>query len=129
MTYDGTEYEDVYTASGNAGNAPDASDWSVEFWNDTEEAWQSTLEVRLGIGEDASTDDVPMSATLKVRITLPDQNTSLSLQNGHSVNVMLTAETGEFTERSMTVRVPSFAASTSKPSTNVWALAAMTCKP
>ena len=106
VTYDGTEYEDVYTASGNAGNAPDASDWSVEFWNATEEAWQSTLEVRLGIGEDASTDDVPMSATLKVRITLPDQNTSLSLQNGHSVNVMLTAETGEFTERSMTVRVP-----------------------
>ena len=106
VTYDGTEYEDVYTASGNAGNAPDASDWSVEFWNATSETWQSTLEVRLGIGENASTDDVPMSATLNVRVTLPDQNTSLSLQNGHSVNVMLTAETGEFTERSMTVRVP-----------------------
>ena len=106
VTYDGTEFEDVYTASGNAGNAPDASEWSVEFWNDTSEDWQSTLEVRLGIGENASTDDVPTSATLKVRVSLPDQNTSLSLQNGHSVNVMLTAETGEFTERSMTVRVP-----------------------
>jgi hypothetical protein len=47
-----------------------------------------------------------MEATLKVRVNLPDQNTSLSLQNGHSVNVLLMTETGEFTERSVTVRVP-----------------------
>ena len=106
VTYDGTEFEDVYTASGNAGNAPDAADWSVEFWNATSETWQSTLEVRLGIGEDASTDDVDMTATLQVRVNLPDQNTSLSLQNGHSVGVTLVAETGEFTERTLTIRVP-----------------------
>jgi asparagine N-glycosylation enzyme membrane subunit Stt3 len=106
VTYDGTEFEDVYTATGNAGNAPDAADWSVEFWNESGETWQSSIEVRLGIGEDASTDDVPMEATLKVRVNLPDQNTSLSLQNGHSVNVLLMTETGEFTERSVTVRVP-----------------------
>ncbi|MCH1410811.1 MAG: glycosyltransferase family 39 protein [Candidatus Poseidoniaceae archaeon] len=106
VTYDGTEFEEVYTASGNAGNAPDAADWSVEFWNSTSEVWQPTLELRLGIGENASTDDVPMTATLNVRVNLPDQNTSLALQNGHSVNVLLAAETGEFTERSVTVRVP-----------------------
>ena len=70
-----------------------------------------------------------MSATLKVRITLPDQNTSLSLQNGHSVNVMLTAETGEFTERSMTVRVPVIRGFDVEAVDERWALAAMTCKP
>ncbi|MDA0878654.1 MAG: hypothetical protein O3B05_07295, partial [archaeon] len=104
VTYDGTEFEDVYTATGSAGNAPDASAWTIEFQDG--ENWTSTREVRLGIGADATDDDVASSTTLQVRITLPSQANASSLTDGHTVTVTLRADSGEYTERAFTVKVP-----------------------
>ena len=104
VTYEGTEVEDVYTATGSAGNAPDASLWTIEFWNGT--AWVDSMEVRLGIGVDAGQDDVPMNATLRTKVILPSQENASSLSNGHTVLVNLRADTGEYGEQAVVVRVP-----------------------
>jgi asparagine N-glycosylation enzyme membrane subunit Stt3 len=104
VTYDGTEFEDVYKATGSAGNAPDASSWAIEFQDGAN--WTTSLEVRLGIGEDANDSDVAKSTTLQVRITLPSQANASSLTNGHTVSVTLRADSGEYTERAFTVKVP-----------------------
>ena len=81
ITYEGTETSDVLTVGGSTLSSADSEDWNVEVFDG--ENWTNSREITLGIGESMQDDSVSNMATVKMRITLPDVNSSLSLDNGH----------------------------------------------
>ena len=104
LDYDGTEVNDLFTLTGSVIAAPDSTDWIVEFFNGTE--YVDELQVQLGIGENASDTSVTQSSTVSVRITLPPQNTTWHLDEGHRILLNMRTQLAETSEISLNVFVP-----------------------
>jgi hypothetical protein len=106
LVYEGTENSDVLTIGGRLSNTIDSEDWTVEVFNGTE--WTSESEVTLGIGESLSDDSVSNSTTVKMRVILPNVTSSLSLENGHLINIEVSSETGISSSVDLRVKVPQY---------------------
>ena len=106
IVYEGTENSDVLTIGGRPSNTIDSEDWTVEVFNGTE--WTSELEVTLGIGESLSDDSVSNTSTVRMRIMLPNVTSSLSLENGHLINIEVSSETGVSSSVDLRVKVPQY---------------------
>ena len=106
IVYEGTENSDVLTVGGRPSNTIDSEDWTVEVFNGTE--WTSELEVTLGIGESLSDDSVSNTTTVKMRIMLPNVSSSISLENGHSIKIEVSSETGISSSVDLRVKVPQY---------------------
>ena len=104
VVYDGTELMDVFSVSGEMGLAQDSDLWTVQFYNETSEAFEDSINVALGIG-DAETPAV-LSETVKVQITLPDVEDAWKLTNGHRMTMRLQTDLGESSQASVKVFVP-----------------------
>ena len=104
VTYNGTELMDVFSVSGEMGLAQDSELWTVQFYNETSEAYEDSIDVSLGIG-DANTAAV-LSATVKVQITLPDVADAWKLENGHRMTMRLQTDLGESSQASVKVFIP-----------------------
>lgn len=108
VVYNGTETSDIFTVSGEMGLAQDSDLWTVQLWNasanDGEGAYEDSIEVALGIGNN----DTPaqLSATVTVQITLPSVEEAWSLENGHRMTVRMETDLGEATQASVKVFVP-----------------------
>ena len=104
IIYEGTETSDVLTIGGSTLSSADSEDWNVEVFDG--ENWTNSREITLGIGESIEDDTVSNSTTVKMRITLPDVNSSLSLDNGHLVKVEVSSESGVSGKTELRVKVP-----------------------
>jgi len=104
LDYNGTEVNDLFTLTGSVVAAPDSTDWIVEFFNGTE--YVDELQVQLGIGENASDTSVTQSTNVSVRITLPPQNTTWHLDEGHRILLNMRTQLAETSEISLNVFVP-----------------------
>lgn len=104
LNYNGTEVNDLFTLTGSVNAAPDSTDWIVEFYNGS--AFVDELQVQLGIGENASDSSVTQSSTVQVRITLPPQNTTWHLDQGHRVILNMRTQLAETSEVAIDVFVP-----------------------
>ncbi len=108
VVYNGTEISDVFTVSGEMGLAQDSDLWAVEIWNasanDGQGAYQDSINVALGIGDNET--EAIMSATVTVRLTLPEVAEAWNLENGHRATIRMETELGEATQASVKVFVP-----------------------
>ena len=106
IEYEGTETSDVLIIGGRLSNTIDSDAWTVEVYNGTE--WTNELEVTLGIGESLSDDSVSNSTSVKMRIILPNVTSSLSLEDGHLINIEVSSETGLSSSVDLRVKVPQY---------------------
>jgi uncharacterized membrane protein len=95
---------DVFAVSGEMGLAQDSDLWSVQFYNETSEAYEDSISVALGIGD--STTEAVLSQNVKVQITLPDVADAWKLTNGHRMTMRLQTDLGESSQASVKVFVP-----------------------
>ena len=104
LTYNGTEINDVFTLTGSVNAAPDSTDWIVEFYNGT--SFVDEMQIQLGIGENGTDSSVTQTSTVQVRITLPAQNTTWHLDQGHRVILNMRTQLSETSEVAIDVFVP-----------------------
>ncbi len=104
VTYNGTELMDVFSVSGEMGLAQDSDLWSVQFYNASNDEYEDSISVSLGIG-DGDTPAV-LSETVRVQITLPDVADAWKLENGHRMTMRLQTDLGESSQASVKVFVP-----------------------
>lgn len=104
VDYNGTEIVDVFTVSGELGLAQDSEDWTVQIWNSTSEAYEDSVEIVLGIGDNET--EAALATTVRVQVTLPDVGDAWSLENGHRVTVRMKTDLGESTQVSAKIFVP-----------------------
>ena len=104
VVYNGTELMDVFSVSGEMGLAQDSELWTVQFYNETSEAYEDSIDVSLGIG-DANT-AAALSETIKVQLTLPDVADAWKLENGHRMTMRLQTDLGESSQASVKVFIP-----------------------
>lgn len=101
VVYNGTETLDVFTVGGEMSLAQDSDLWTVEFYNQSSNEYEETINVALGIGENAS-----VSTTISVRISLPDVADAWHLANGHRMTMRLQTDLGESSQASIKIFVP-----------------------
>ena len=107
LTYDGTEITDQYDVSGKVGVTADSSDWKIEFLNSSEgetEEWLDIITISLGIGENES--QAVLSNSVKVRVTPPLQNQSISYDYGHSLSISFKPQSGTANSVSISAFIP-----------------------
>jgi len=104
VNYNGTEIVDVFTVSGELGLAQDSEEWTVQIWNSSSNAYEDSVEIALGIGDNET--DAALTATVTVQVTLPDVADAWSLENGHRVTVRMETDLGEATQTSAKIFVP-----------------------
>lgn len=107
LTYDGTEVTDQYELTGKVAVAADSSDWTIEFLNSSEgetEEWLESITVTLGIGENES--GAVLNNSVKVRVTPPGQNKSISYDDGHSLSISFKPQSGTANSVSLNVYIP-----------------------
>ncbi|MDE0954640.1 MAG: hypothetical protein OR994_08175, partial [Candidatus Poseidoniales archaeon] len=104
LTYEGTEISDDFTASTGLGVSQDSGDWIIEYLNGTEE-WTSVMNVEMGIGLDNNDTAQLLYREVDVRITLPLQNQTRTINGGHAVNMRFVSD-GGMSEASVRVSVP-----------------------
>ena len=108
LKYEGTEIADQFTASGGTGVTPDAEFWSIEFLNGSDgedEIWTDVMDVSMGVGVDNNDTDQVLETNVTVKIVLPLQNQSVTLDDGHAVNMRFTSD-GGLSEASVRVFIP-----------------------
>ena len=108
LKYEGTEIADQFTASGGTGVTPDAEFWSIEFLNVSDgedEIWTDVMDVSMGVGIDNNDTDQVLETNVTVKIVLPLQNQSVTLDDGHAVNMRFTSD-GGLSEASVRVFIP-----------------------
>ena len=108
LKYEGTEIADQFTASGGTGVTPDAEFWSIEFLNGSDgedEIWTDVMDVSMGVGVDNNDTDQVLETNVTVKIILPLQNQSVTLDDGHAVNMRFTSD-GGLSEASVRVFIP-----------------------
>ncbi|RAH14247.1 MAG: hypothetical protein CMB20_003610 [Methanobacteriota archaeon] len=104
LTYDGTELEDIFSATGSLDLTQDSEFWIIEF-KDSEGNWTDRANITMGIGQNNSDVNQVLTTTVDVRITLPLQNQSITYDDGHTVKFRFEAE-GGISEQAVTVRIP-----------------------
>ena len=107
LTYNGIEISDDFTAKSSLGVSTDSNDWTIEYLDDSgdDENWTSIMNLELGIGVNNSDLNQVLYRELDVRITLPLQNQSRTIADGHAVNMMFVSDSS-INEVSVRVNVP-----------------------
>ena len=101
VVYNGTETLDVFSVGGEMSLAQDSDLWTVEFYNQSSNEYEETINVALGIGANAS-----LSTNISVRISLPDVADAWHLANGHRMTMRLQTDLGESSQASVKIFVP-----------------------
>ena len=104
VTYNGTEILDVFTVTGELGLAQDSELWDVKIWNTSSEAYEDSVQVSLGIGDE--TNNSQLAATIRVQVTLPEVGVAWNLENGHRVTLRMETDLGEATQDAVKIFVP-----------------------
>jgi len=107
LTYDGTEISDQYEVTGKVAVTADSSEWTIEFLNSSDgetEEWLDSITVSLGIGENES--QAVLNNTVKVRVTPPLQNQSISYDNGHTLTISFKPQSGSANSVSLHAYIP-----------------------
>jgi hypothetical protein len=104
VTYNGTEILDVFTVTGELGLAQDSELWEVKIWNTSSEAYEDSVQVSLGIGDENNNSQ--LAATIRVQVTLPEVGYAWNLENGHRVTLRMETDLGEATQEAVKIYVP-----------------------
>ena len=104
VTYNGTEVMDIFSVTAEMGLAQDSGLWTVEVYNTSSEAYESTTDVSLGIGDNETV--AIATATVTVRVTLPSVEDAWHLDDAHRVTLRMESELGEASQSSVKVIVP-----------------------
>ena len=104
VTYNGTEVMDIFSVSAEMGLAQDSGLWTVEVYNTSSEAYESSTDVSLGIGDNETS--AVATATVSIRVTLPSVEDAWHLDDAHRVTLRMESELGEASQSSVKVIVP-----------------------
>ena len=104
VTYNGTETMDIFTVNGQMGLAQDSEDWSVMVLNESSGAFEDSIEVALGVGNNDTT--AVLTETVTLQISLPGVDEAWHLQDAHRVTLRMETDLGEASVLTLKVEVP-----------------------
>jgi len=104
VSYNGTEIDDLFTVTGEMALSQDSEFWTVELWNETSKAYEESVQVNLGIGNNET--PASLTASVKARLTLPSIEDAWHLENGHRMTLRMETDLGEASQSSIKVFIP-----------------------